>query len=92
MSKYINADEFTTTIRKSTSPSGAEWIVAKVNEMPSADVVAVVRCKDCKHFKGKRDMCLQEDIRYRYVCGDFATFEPDEDFWCKYGERKETDD
>lgn len=50
--------------------------------------VKVVRCKDCKHLKGKRDMCLHEDIRYRYVCGDFATFEPDEDFWCKYGERK----
>ena len=48
----------------------------------------IVRCKDCMYFKS--GWCMKEDIRYGYVCGDDATtFEPDEDFWCKYGERRE---
>ncbi len=47
----------------------------------------IVRCRDCMYFKG--GMCMKEDIRYGYVWGeDYATFEPDEDFWCKYGERR----
>ena len=55
--------------------------------LSSNDVVEVVRCKDCMYFK--RGWCMNEDIRYGYVNGDDATtFEPDEDFWCKYGERK----
>ena len=49
----------------------------------------IVRCRDCVYFKG--GMCMKEDIRYGYVWGeDYATFEPDEDFWCKFGERRET--
>lgn len=63
------------------------------NRAKAEDVVRVVRCKDCMYFiKG---CCVQEDIRYGYVCGDNATtwiqslFEPDKDFWCKYGERKD---
>lgn len=91
MSKYINADEFTATIRKSTSPSGAEWIVAKVNEMPSADVVEVVRCKDCKYhlFSGRCD----NDYISRQIehCGCYPDFNTPDDFFCKYGERKETE-
>lgn len=84
MSKYINADEFTATIRKSTSPSGAEWIVAKVNEMPSADVVEVVRCKDCKHFVetgGTRGGCFLFQ----------GMTNPRSDDFCSEGERKETE-
>lgn len=77
-------DEFTATIRKSTSPSGAEWIVAKVNEMPSADVVEVVRCKDCKHYTTDNGGgCNKENGGLM-----FAT----ETDFCSYGERKETDD
>ena len=49
---------------------------------PSADVVEVVRCKDCKHRKTAE--CLM------YVecdCGSQHTWECDNDF-CSYGERR----
>lgn len=51
--------------------------------MPSADVVKVVRCKDCKH-RNKYSDCNRllpwdEDV---YV---------EDGFYCKYGERKETE-
>ena len=49
-----------------------------------ADFFELVRCKDCKHYG--RNWCHNEEMP---ICGDDATlFEPDEDFWCKYGERK----
>ena len=44
---------------------------------PTADVVEVVRCKDCKHFES--DFC-RYDFALNFCCGD--------DF-CSYGERKE---
>ena len=48
----------------------------------------IVRCKDCIHYS-KRGRCLCEELP---ICGDDATtFEPDEDFWCKYGKRRETE-
>lgn len=82
MPRYINEDDFCEYIRKNTTPSGAEWFISKIKDMPSADVVEIIRCKDCKSFKG--GCCAK--------CGDdTTTFEPDKDFYCKYGERKETD-
>ena len=48
-----------------------------------------VRCKDCIHYS-KRGRCLCEELP---IYGDDATtFEPDEDFWCKYGKRKENNE
>ena len=50
-------------------------------------VVEVVRCKDCKYYK--RESCLNEDMP---ICGDDMTsFNPEDNFYCKYGERKETE-
>ena len=51
-----------------------------VNEQPTADVVEVVRCKDCKH----KDYC----------CRNVAKFDKGYDMYegisfCSYGERRE---
>lgn len=46
--------------------------------LKEADYVPVVRCGECKHRKPPTDYC--EKLRKAYV--------PD-DFYCKYGERKE---
>lgn len=63
------------------------------NEVPTANGIDIVRCKDCMYFSSSGiGWCMNDDIRYGYVNGDDATtFEPDEDFWCKYGKRKESD-
>lgn len=57
---------------------------------PAADVVEVVRCKDCKYydttFIKERKMCWRKDsdgLIAAYVCLQ-------EDF-CSYGERREDD-
>ena len=52
-----------------------------IDDVPAADVVPVVRCRDCKHlgtFRGK--------LYCRHNCG---VVEPKEDDFSSYGERKE---
>ena len=48
-------------------------------KLPAADVVPVVRCKDCKYNVGTKK-CLNPD--------SFFAVPKDDDF-CSYGERKE---
>ena len=52
-----------------------------IRELPSADVVEVVRCKDCKHYdlapNGFNGMCNRQ----------YATFYAVD--FCSYGEQKE---
>ena len=49
-------------------------------QAPAADVVEVVRCKECKYFTGKDydGCCIKNGLATRYL-NDF----------CSYGERKE---
>jgi predicted Zn-ribbon and HTH transcriptional regulator len=57
----------------------------KIKALPSADVVQVCRCKDCKHFYFADNRIPQEQ---RYVCEiSGEIWKPDS--FCSYGERKE---
>lgn len=58
-----------------TGVSAAETI----DQIPAADVVPVVRCKDCKYNRGSKK-CLNPD--------SFFAVPKDDDF-CSYGERKD---
>ena len=61
-----------------------------VNEqllLKSADVVEVVRCKNCKHF------CPYEGEEHKGDCAELVGLESCvyEDDFCSYGERKDSD-
>lgn len=61
------------------------------NNYISADVVEVVRCKDCKHWK---DTSLDTVTEYhwgecRKPLGDYRYCETAENDYCSYGERSE---
>lgn len=58
---------------------------AEIERLKAADVVEVVRCKDCKYRK--TEDCA---MFYECNCGEQHTWENDNDF-CSYGERKELD-
>ena len=79
MSDYISRQA---AIDKLKSEPIGRMIISKYNldgwleGLPSADVVEVVRCKDCKHRK-KNTFCLH-NMRYEQDSG-----------FCSYGERKE---
>lgn len=49
-------------------------------ETPTADVVEVVRCKDCKHFTYDNGGCCGFGVGLCFV---------DENQFCSYGERRE---
>lgn len=55
-------------------------LVTCVNSIPTADVVPVVRCKDCKHL-------MFSDFYGECVVGHLGIVKPDD--FCSYGERKD---
>lgn len=58
-----------------------QWYVDKIKSIPAADVVPVVRCKDCR-WRGREECAMF----YRCECGEQHTWETDNDF-CSYGEK-----
>lgn len=55
---------------------GINIAIDVVKAMPSADLVPVVRCRDCKYYEGRNWCGLNE-----------TDFDPDD--FCSYGERRE---
>ena len=73
-----------------------EEFVKRIDDIPAADVVEVVRCKDCKHkpIKDDRDSWPifpnEENNPCPCQCDDgFYSWFPKDDFYCSYGERAE---
>ena len=80
MSEYIDREAVRRAIQeycfspKEITPAG---IVKVVMNIPTADVVEVVRCRDCKHRNPYCDKCLRDNLWH------------DADDYCSYGERSE---
>lgn len=95
MTKYINADEFLNLFHAVMESKGLSetdsWFCYRdlervISATQSADVVEVVRCKDCKDYDGCK--YLHEvgiTVNDSYRLGLFIT---DDDF-CSYGRKKE---
>ena len=56
-----------------------EDALARIADIPSANVVEVVRCGECKHMKPNGECTVLADSTIRPSVSDF----------CSYGERKE---
>lgn len=54
-----------------------------LEDTPTADVVAVVRCKDCKYYQDNNGGYPHEECRW---CMDET---PNADDYCSYGARKD---
>jgi hypothetical protein len=82
MNKYINADKFERDCMFDKNCEDMQDVIYKLRDYPSADVVEVVRCKDCKHYATDNGgVCNKEN--------GGLMFSTKTDF-CSYGERKET--
>lgn len=101
MARYIDADKLITALCDCTEDTwgkglGASWwaqsvklkdnMVECINNQPTADVVEVVRCMDCKHNK-PQNISKQYNHKTLYCCRS-ATIKVDADDYCSYGERK----
>lgn len=60
-----------------------QMIATTINSLPSADVAAVVRCKDCIYWQDNNGGYPHEECRW----GHDET--PDSDDYCSYGEQKD---
>ena len=57
----------------------ADMIEDCIDNAPTADVVEVVRCKDCRHRNPIGEKCLKDNIWHGL------------DGFCNFGERKQSD-
>lgn len=63
-------------------PINAKAVRVTIEKAPAADVVEVVRCKDCKYWRQ-----VNEE---RFACW-LLGFEMDYDEYCSYGKRKDNE-
>ena len=87
MAEYIDRDALLAEAKRISGPmTGDGWdnwgVYALINRQPAADVVEVVRCKDCIHYDGR-------------LCHNPNTFDDEKtagnttDMWyCADGEKK----
>ena len=102
MSRYIDADKLTEAFVKAAKKVGniGDQIAFRmmINEIPVADVIEVVRCKDCKYQNRvwHEDKRFQDDGYYMVSCKRnddpfvMHTVDGYDNDFCSYGERKDT--
>ena len=94
MGEYIKREAAVNAVEKYGLTNGVVWgrhtglaicIASEIAEIPAADVVPVVRCKNCKYS------CEDEHGRtcegYWYELSEYAVLVKDNDF-CSYGKPK----
>lgn len=97
MPEYIERDIFINNelipLAKQQQKKGVLMAIQKLNEAPTADVVKVVRCKDCEH---SRPLCHTEKKIYNDDCvgctkisTSYHSVIMNENDFCSYGELKE---
>ena len=80
MGRYIDADKIVITAERGVSVDTLLFIPMidvhrSIDATPTADVVEVVRCKDCKHRNPCGYKCLRDNLWH------------DDADYCSYGER-----
>ena len=88
MNKYINVDELLNRLPDDLPYKAS--VKRVLTQAPDADVVEVVRCKDCKHYF---DGCCYVSTRTNKGCYPRVNVHScRENDFCSYGERKEDDE
>ena len=85
--KYIKASECEKYFYEHLDDLHMAGAMNAIDEMPSADVVEVVRCKDCIYYNETHEACDCDEK----AISSLGIFFPNADDFCSYGERKELD-
>ena len=83
--EYIERSEVIRTILGQPPEHYPEVYYRDIKELPAADVLEVVRCKDCEHYFCNTPYCKKHKVGY---CA-FDEIVKDKNHFCSYGERKE---
>lgn len=88
MKEYIKREDAINLLWLYADESCAS-VVSDFESLPSADVVEVVRCRDCKHYKEFRTKKHRQIMRLCYRIGKHDMEYPVKpDDFCSYGQRK----
>ena len=77
MAEYIEREALIKHIERSFGEISTPFVVKEIKDFPNADVVEVVRCKDCTYCSEHYNIC-------HYGVG--RDVKPDH--YCSYGERR----
>ena len=86
MSEYIEREALMRNLKQFAPEQLTPLIESLIQKQPAADVVEVVRCKDCKYWQDNNGGYPHEECKWS------ENETPDLDDFCSYGERKEGDD
>lgn len=90
MARYIDADKLKDAFHTDTEHLQSrdehlfDLIMFEIDETPTADVVEVVRCKDCKKRYTKNCSLCYDTANKGYFLWSMIN----DNFFCAYGERK----
>lgn len=65
------------------APTLYAQMITDIKQFPTADVVEVVRCKDCAYYRDETSCCLNPHCVVYYYGHRVR-----EDHYCSYGERR----
>ena len=86
MTEYIEREALMRNLKHFAPEQLTPLIESLIQKQPAADVVEVVRCKDCKYWQDNNGGYPHEECKWS------ENETPDLDDFCSYGERKEGDD
>ena len=87
MAEYIDRAELISNLKEFANEQLTPLIENLIQKQPTADVVEVVRCKDCRH-RGNSDICPMFHLCYSvsegYYWEDFTM----DNAFCRYAKRR----
>ena len=85
MSRYINREDLLKNLKRFAPEHLTPLIVMLIEKQPTADVVEVVRCQDCKFYEEVEYYHPTEEA-FKNICRLFKRQMQSDDF-CSYGAR-----
>lgn len=86
MSRYIDKDKLLNRLCGNDISRMEDYYYNAILDEPEADVVEVIRCKDCKYYDEIYSRCLGV-----WDISEHLDADVNEDDYCSYGERKENE-
>ena len=90
MSDYISREAAIAAVQPTNAPAINHVLAEMLNKVPAADVVEVVRCKDCFAYKKSIEFAEAANLNPDEFCG-LLLIEMPQDGFCYYGKRRTED-
>ena len=80
MRRYIDREDLLNNLKRFAPELLTPFIVMLIEKQPTADVVEVVRCKDCRHYE-------RSTVHNEHFCNEYGGYVVENDF-CSRAEKK----